>query len=118
MVVQDERQKTIKHVKVDAPVFQSNVSSDGFSLTALPENKVYVAAHTGYRPRQRPVCTHCGHTGHIMQRCFKLYGYPPGHRFYNANNQTSRPQQQVSQSFSPRGSSTLVLTSHIRSQLL
>lgn len=108
MVVQDERQKAIKPVKVDAPVFQSTASSDGSTITASTENQAYAAAHTGYRPHQLPVCMQLCQTRHIMQRCFKLYGYPPRHRFYNANTQAPRPQQQASQLFAPRGSSNSV----------
>ena len=28
--------------------------------------------------RDRPICTHCGKLGHVMEKCFKLYGFPPG----------------------------------------
>jgi len=27
-------------------------------------------------------CDHCKMSGHIVQRCFKIHGYPPGHRLY------------------------------------
>lgn len=30
--------------------------------------------------RDRPVCTHCGLQGHVIDRCYKLHGYPPGYR--------------------------------------
>ena len=29
-------------------------------------------------PRKRPICTNCGLTGHITDKCYKLHGYPPG----------------------------------------
>ena len=28
--------------------------------------------------RDRPICTHCGKLGHVMEKCFKLHGFPPG----------------------------------------
>ena len=32
---------------------------------------------------KRPLfCEHCKMTGHTIQRCYKVHGYPPGHRLY------------------------------------
>lgn len=77
MVAQDERQKIIRpSLKTDSVVFQTSATE-----SASP----HYAAAVAYRPKQRPVCTHCGMAGHIVQKCFKLHGYPPGHRFYNTN---------------------------------
>ena len=43
--------------------------------------------HNGYPPRNMAVrkplyCDHCKFTGHTIQKCYKLHGYPPGHRLY------------------------------------
>src|ERR1044072_462730 len=38
--------------------------------------------------KDRPVCAHCGITGHIKDKCFKLHGYPPGY-FKNKNQSSS-----------------------------
>ena len=27
--------------------------------------------------KDRPICTHCGKLGHVMEKCFKLHGFPP-----------------------------------------
>lgn len=32
-----------------------------------------------------PTCTHCHITGHIAEKCYKLHGYPPGHKLHPAN---------------------------------
>lgn len=29
-----------------------------------------------------PICTHCEMTGHTADRCYKLHGYPPGHKYH------------------------------------
>ena len=34
----------------------------------------------GNSKKQRPVCTYCGLTGHIADKCYKLHGYPPGYK--------------------------------------
>lgn len=31
-------------------------------------------------------CTHCESEGHTKDRCWKLHGYPPGHRLHNGGN--------------------------------
>ena len=28
----------------------------------------------------RPVCSHCGKLGHIMEKCYKLFGFPLGYK--------------------------------------
>ena len=30
--------------------------------------------------KERPICTYCGFTGHIANKCYKLHGYPPGYK--------------------------------------
>ena len=30
--------------------------------------------------KDRPLCTYCGFTGHIADKCYKLHGYPPGYK--------------------------------------
>jgi hypothetical protein len=29
--------------------------------------------------RGRPTCTHCGLLGHVVEKCYKIHGYPPGY---------------------------------------
>ena len=41
------------------------------------------------------VCTHCGKTGHIADKCYRLHGFPPGFKFKNKNamaHQVTVPQ--------------------------
>lgn len=28
--------------------------------------------------KDRPICSHCGVSGHIVEKCYKVHGYPPG----------------------------------------
>lgn len=81
MITQDERQKAIKPAAPsDTAVFHAAPSDVS---TELPESAICAAQHQqGYRPKQRPLCTYCGQLGHIVQKCFKIHGYPPGHRFH------------------------------------
>ncbi|XP_035539419.1 uncharacterized protein LOC118343975 [Juglans regia] len=34
---------------------------------------------------QPPTCTHCHMTGHIAEKCYKKHGYPPGHKLHDKN---------------------------------
>lgn len=31
-----------------------------------------------------PVCTHCNMLGYMANKCYRLHGYPPGHKFHTA----------------------------------
>ena len=45
--------------------------------------------------KDRPICTYCGFTGHIADKCYKLHRYPPGYKLKGGNrpmvNQVSGP---------------------------
>lgn len=105
IVTQDERQRAIKpSTKVDNVAFQTMPTSDS-SLAAL-ENNVYVAAYNTLRQQiQRPICTHCGKSGHTIQKCFKLIGFPPGYKTnssgYGSKNQYAQKNQQQQQQARP-----------------
>ncbi|XP_010412414.1 PREDICTED: uncharacterized protein LOC104698703 [Camelina sativa] len=92
MVESNERQKTlVPSTKVDKVVFQSTGPPDltsGYCSTNLEgvDNGGYYGpienvAYAAFRPIQKPFCTHCGRSGHTVQKCYKLHGYPPGHKF-------------------------------------
>ena len=48
-----------------------------------PSNtKAFVKSKNG-----RPQCTRCGAMEHVVNKCYKLHGYPPGHKFKNKGGQ-------------------------------
>ncbi|XP_010542101.1 PREDICTED: uncharacterized protein LOC104815418 [Tarenaya hassleriana] len=94
IVVKHEQQKMIKNpILTDTSVFQTPVQ---------PQHTENVAAVAGgfYKPRQRPLCTHCGLYGHTVHKCYKLHGYPPGYIPRNPQSQNSVPVQKT---FTPQG---------------
>ena len=46
-------------------------------------NQVTNLVNSGGKGKDRPVCTHCGKTGHTVDKCYKLHGFPPGFKFKN-----------------------------------
>lgn len=84
MVCQDERQRVLKPVtNVENVAFQASGSSQ------TPVND-HFSAYSNYKPRPRPVCTHCGMMGHVVNKCFKLHGYPSGYEGYKGNQSGSK----------------------------
>ena len=41
--------------------------------------------------RLRPRCTQCACIGHTQQVCYRLHGYPSGHKFYKKENTQTSP---------------------------
>ena len=39
----------------------------------------------GHFKKDRPICTYCGLSGHIADKCYKLHGYPPGYKHKGSN---------------------------------
>lgn len=31
--------------------------------------------------KPKPVCSHCGVTGHTIEKCYRIHGFPPGFKF-------------------------------------
>ncbi|XP_010519642.1 PREDICTED: uncharacterized protein LOC104799038 [Tarenaya hassleriana] len=57
-----------------------------------------------FRPKQKPLCTHCGMYGHTVNKCYKLHGYPPGYR----RNQRISDTKTISVSPRPPPSKSIV----------
>lgn len=76
LVAQEEHQRTINNM---------TASVDSIGLLAPAEYPRRAAPSNTYdryrrKKSQRPICTHCGAKGHIIERCYKLHGFPPGYR--------------------------------------
>ena len=45
------------------------------------ESPEYAAAYNAYKPKSnRHVCTHCGKQGHVVQKCYRIIGFPLGYK--------------------------------------
>ena len=39
----------------------------------------------GHFKKDKPICTYYGLSGHIVDKCYKLHGYPPGYKHKGSN---------------------------------
>ncbi|KAL4602035.1 hypothetical protein ACB092_10G023900 [Castanea dentata] len=60
----------------------SQIKGQILLMEPLPTiNKVYSLLiqeeRKEFQRQRQPICTHCGKLGHVMEKCFKLHGFPP-----------------------------------------
>ncbi|XP_073317119.1 uncharacterized protein [Primulina huaijiensis] len=86
-VVQEERQRSIglnsSKAVVDQPLALASPAS-----VITPTPKMFQNMKGG--KRDILVCSHCDFSGHTVDKCYKLHGYPPGHPKFNQQQQKGR----------------------------
>jgi hypothetical protein len=107
LVSQEERQRELN----SRPILHAVES--GPTAFAVTNYKPY-GGNKNFGKKERPVCSHCGITGHTVEKCYKIHGYPPGYkpRGRAAANQVTAP------SMGNQGSAPLSITSEQCQQLL
>ncbi|KAF8411394.1 hypothetical protein HHK36_003943 [Tetracentron sinense] len=95
LVLQEERQRTIS---VSSTSFNQNTTA---LLTKVAPPNRYANSKAPQNCKDRPTCAHCGITGHTIEKCYKLHGFPPGYKFNKGKN-ISHTANQVSESDSPQ----------------
>ncbi|XP_073037030.1 uncharacterized protein [Primulina eburnea] len=76
LVIQEERQRSIhQNLSQITVVHSSNAtaakSSSSFNLKGGKFDKL--------SRNDKLICSHCHYTGHTVDKCYKLHGFPPGH---------------------------------------
>ncbi|XP_057958409.1 uncharacterized protein LOC131151175 [Malania oleifera] len=90
LIIQEERQRVISHCNL-APV-----SVESVALATKSENSF---KNFKGNTRSRLLCSHYGITGHIVDKCYKLHGYPPHYKFKDRNKDGSTSVNSVQQTF-------------------
>ncbi|KAL4603176.1 hypothetical protein ACB092_10G106700 [Castanea dentata] len=91
LMIQEETQKAVTNpstVKVDSTALVAKIPNLGNNL---------VGNSAGTKGKEKPICTHCGKTGHTADKCYRLHGFPPGFKFKNKTamaHQVSLPHAQ------------------------
>ena len=80
LVIQEERQRFstfngTPSIESAALAVKNQVFNQGSS-----SNNSNGRNFKGNANKGRPVCSHCGKLGHIMEKCYKLVGFPPGYK--------------------------------------
>ena len=80
LVIQEERQRCLGFTV--APSIESTalaVKNQGFNQgnSFLGNNSKNIK---GNNAKGRQVCSHCGKLGHVMEKCYKLVGFPPSYK--------------------------------------
>uniref|UniRef100_A0A2N9FNT8 Reverse transcriptase Ty1/copia-type domain-containing protein n=1 Tax=Fagus sylvatica TaxID=28930 RepID=A0A2N9FNT8_FAGSY len=71
LVIQEERQRNISIPSL-AP------AADSVALFTRGEaTRHNYGGKNQFYKKDRPICSHCGITGHTVDKCYKLHGYPP-----------------------------------------
>lgn len=80
LVIQEERQKSAGKLP----------STESMALSVATENSKKNSndqrSKRGNNQRSPPIFSHCGTRGHVVDKCYKLHGYPPGYKFTNPNS--------------------------------
>uniref|UniRef100_A0A7C9DJJ1 Retrotransposon Copia-like N-terminal domain-containing protein n=1 Tax=Opuntia streptacantha TaxID=393608 RepID=A0A7C9DJJ1_OPUST len=107
LLIQEEKQRQVKS-KYD---FQSDGAS--FSTTSGNAQKINTSRRFEGR-RASLFCDHCRRTGHTIDKCYKLHGYPSnkqggrGRGFRGANSALGEQEVQMESSSVPGSSNTLL----------
>ena len=86
LVVQEERQQGIGVTSLG----NTGDSMALYTRFEVPRNNYGRRGYFG--KKDRPLCSHCGISGHIVDKCYKLHGFTPSFKFRN----TSHVANQVS----------------------
>uniref|UniRef100_A0A2N9EJE2 CCHC-type domain-containing protein n=1 Tax=Fagus sylvatica TaxID=28930 RepID=A0A2N9EJE2_FAGSY len=73
LVSQEERQRELS----STPMLHGVES--GSTALAVTNYKPY-GGNKNFGKKERPICSHCGITGHTVEKCYKIHGYPPGYK--------------------------------------
>ncbi|CAO2825065.1 unnamed protein product [Amaranthus hypochondriacus] len=83
LLLQEQRHKELSNISVSTPDFLA-FASDRKSPFVRSSNSSVKASVSGTKRTSRYFCDHCKISGHSVDRCFKLHGYPnapkPGKR--------------------------------------
>lgn len=88
LILQEKRQREV------ASMAKPNFEAAAFITQTDPTANAFASQHhpaAAYCPgtrslanqtfrKDRPICSHCGFTGHTIYKCYKLHGYPPGYK--------------------------------------
>ena len=84
LVLQEEKQRTIVHPlnTTDSSAMMANKSNWHHKTQNQYGDKSKFQNQSKNVTRQNKNCTHCEGTGHTVDRCFSIIGFPLGHKLH------------------------------------
>ena len=80
LVVQKERQCFISSSSLSF-----NQKTTALLTKAAPPTR-FVPNRSYHNRKDKPVCSHCGIPGHTIEKCYRVYGFPPSYKFNRGRN--------------------------------
>ncbi|KAL4603608.1 hypothetical protein ACB092_10G136300 [Castanea dentata] len=75
LLIQEETQRFVSHS------FNPKVESTALIAKSQTNFGVNYVGNNGNKGKDKPLCTHCGKSGHTIDKCYKLHGFPPNYKF-------------------------------------
>jgi len=72
----------------------SNGPNNSYNITDNSNYPYNGGFHKTTTSRRQFFCDHCKMTGHIVQRCYKIHGYPPGHKLHKVKRLAASVSQE------------------------
>jgi hypothetical protein len=80
LVVQEERQRLISFSSLS---FNQNTTT--LLIKAAPSSR-FMPNRSYQNRKDKPICSHCGIPGHIVEKCYRVHGFPPSFKFNKGRN--------------------------------
>lgn len=74
LVTQEERQRRVG----SNPIATETTAALFSKVSNVPSKDNY--SNKPNAKKDRPICSHCGVFGHVVDKCYKIHGYPPGYK--------------------------------------
>ncbi|XP_059431677.1 uncharacterized protein LOC132165206 [Corylus avellana] len=112
LIIQEEKQReiTINSLSHDTSALMTRTPIPNSVASPMPnpvaspichshDHAAYMTKATSSGPRfskqnfkkDCPICSHCGLSGHIVEKCYKVHGFPPGFKFTRSKPNFSAP---------------------------
>lgn len=105
LLMQEERQRSIHN---DIPhSFMDRSASASFSSSHVAAVKGNFSGKVN-KFYKRPVCSHCNISGHTVDKCYKIHGFPPGHP---KHKQKQQPDSKINANQIREGTSPYIKSS-------
>lgn len=94
LLIQDESQRSIGH-STRAYVESTTLATKTFGNVGNGGNfhgvgSGHIEKGNKNKGKERPVCSHCGITSHVVEKCYKLHGYLPGYKGKGKNSMANQ----------------------------